>query len=325
MRIVAALGGNALLRRGEPLTAENQRANIRRAAAALAQLVEAGHSLIITHGNGPQVGLLALQAAAGPADGAYPLDVLGAESEGMIGYMIEQELSALLQTTLVATLLTQVKVAIDDPAFARPTKPIGPIYDEATAHRLARERGWRVAPDGKAWRRVVPSPKPIAIMEAQVIALLVKFDVVVICTGGGGIPVAEQLGGSLHGVEAVIDKDHASALLARQLDADLLLLLTDVEAVFQDFATPAARPIRRASPATLAAGNFPEGSMGPKIAAAAAFAAETGHSAAIGRLEDALAISRGEQGTWIAVENDASVTPMPGRLEPDHGAPGGGP
>ncbi|WP_371349290.1 carbamate kinase [Ancylobacter sp. IITR112] len=301
MRIVVALGGNALLRRGEPLTAENQRANVRNAAQALAGLIADGHSLIVTHGNGPQVGLLALQAAAGPADGSYPLDVLGAESEGMIGYLIEQELGALAQDRLIATLLTQVRVAPDDPAFGRPTKPIGPVYDEATARRLAAERGWQVAPDGNAWRRVVASPRPLEIMEARVIALLVEHGVLVICAGGGGIPVVERADGSLMGVEAVIDKDFASALLARQLGADMLLLLTDVDAVYADFGTPAARPILQMNPVDISAGSFPAGSMGPKIAAAADFAAQTGKPAAIGRLADALAIVHRERGTWIEV------------------------
>lgn len=307
MRIVVALGGNALLRRGEPLSVENQRTNIRRAAQALAELVEAGHSLVITHGNGPQVGLLALQAAAGPADGAYPLDVLGAESEGMIGYLIEQELSGLLRDRLFATLLTQVKVAADDPAFSRPTKPIGPVYDKATARRLARDRNWQVAADGTGWRRVVASPKPLQIMEVRVISLLVERGVIVICAGGGGIPVVERADGSLAGVEAVIDKDFASALLATQLGADMLLLLTDVDAVYQDFGTPAAHAIRQANPAALSSESFPAGSMAPKIAAAAGFAVETGRPAAIGQLGDALAIVRGERGTWI----DTSVS-LPG-------------
>lgn len=300
MRIVAALGGNALLKRGEPLTAQNQRTNVRRAAAALAGLADAGHSLVVTHGNGPQVGLLALQAAAGPADGAYPLDILGAESEGMIGYLIEQELGGLLPGQPIATLLTQVEVAADDPAFAAPTKPIGPVYDEATARRLAAERAWAVAPDGAFWRRVVASPRPIRIMEGKVIRLLVDHGVLVICAGGGGIPVVTRPDGSQAGVEAVIDKDLASALLARQLEADLLLLLTDVEAVFADFGTPQAHPIRRATPDSLSAEGFAKGSMGPKVAAALAFAGQAGKPAAIGRLEDAPALCAGQAGTWIA-------------------------
>jgi carbamate kinase len=299
MRIVVALGGNALLVRGEPLTAENQRRNVRRAAQALALLAQAGHSLVVTHGNGPQVGLLALQAAAGPADGAYPLDLLGAESEGMIGYLIEQELQTVLPGALFATLLTQSRVAADDPAFAHPTKPIGPVYDEGTARRLAEARGWSVAPDGTAWRRVVASPVPLEILEARVIALLVEHGVTVICAGGGGIPVVAKPDGALAGVEAVIDKDLASALLAQQLEADMLLLLTDVDAVYTDFGTPAARPIRRADAARFLANTFAAGSMGPKVTAAARFALATGRPAAIGRLGDALAVSRGEAGTWI--------------------------
>ncbi|WP_342643941.1 carbamate kinase [Rhodoligotrophos ferricapiens] len=299
MRIVVALGGNALLRRGEALTADNQRANIRRAAKALAELVKAGHALVITHGNGPQVGLLALQAAAGPADGAYPLDVLGAESEGMIGYMIEQELHALLQERLFATLLTQVRVAADDPAFKQPTKPIGPVYDEATAARLKQERGWHIARDGSGWRRVVSSPRPLAILEIAVIDLLARQDVIVICTGGGGIPVVERQDGSLIGIEAVIDKDFASALLARQLEADMLLLLTDVDAVYTDFGTPHQRPIASAGPDELQAMMFPAGSMRPKVEAAIEFARAVRRPAAIGALADALAITRRERGTWI--------------------------
>ena len=178
MRLVVALGGNALLKRGEPMTAETQRANVAKAAKSLAALVEAGHQIVITHGNGPQVGLIALQAAAGPKDGAYPLDILGAESEGMIGYLIEQELGNLLgEDASLATLLTQVRVDVKDPAFAQPTKPIGPVYDEATAERLATERGWTVKPDGDSWRRVVASPEPLEILELKVIAMLVKAGV----------------------------------------------------------------------------------------------------------------------------------------------------
>lgn len=311
MRLVVALGGNALLRRGEPLTAENQRANIRRAARALGQLAKAGHSLVVTHGNGPQVGLLALQAEAGPRDGAYPLDILGAQSEGMIGYLIEQELGVLLGGRSCATLLTQVEVAADDPAFAKPTKPIGPIYDEATARRLAGERGWQVAPDGASWRRVVPSPRPLRILEVHVIDLLVRHDIMVICTGGGGIPVVKRADGSFLGVEAVIDKDFASALLARQLGADMLMLLTDVDAVYRSFGTPEARPIPRSSPDELEHLPLPPGSMGPKVAAAIGFVRETGKPAAIGRLEDASAILHGESGTRIEPISGAAVAPEP--------------
>ncbi|TIQ34931.1 MAG: carbamate kinase [Mesorhizobium sp.] len=296
MLIVAALGGNALLRRGEPMTAENQRSNVKRAASVLAALIGEGHSLVITHGNGPQVGLLALQSAASK-EGTFPLDVLGAESAGMIGYMIEQELANLASQRLFATLLTQVKVDSQDPAFAHPTKPIGPVYDEATARRLASERGWAVAPDGDKWRRVVPSPRPLEILEASVISLLVERGVIVICTGGGGVPVIAGDDGSLRGVEAVIDKDLASSLLARQLKADMLLMLTDVDAVYVGYGTPDARALRKVGATELSGRNFPAGSMGPKISAAIEFAQATGKPSAIGRLEDAVEIVKGRQGT----------------------------
>ncbi len=272
---------------------------MRKAAKALAELVAAGHQIVVTHGNGPQVGLLALQAAAGPADGAYPLDILDAESEGMIGYLIEQELAGLLPGRALATLLTLVEVDRSDPAFSRPTKPIGPLYDEATARRMEAERGWCVAPDGVGWRRVVASPMPVKIMEAATIAMLVEHDVTVICGGGGGIPVVERPDGSLQGVEAVIDKDFASDLLARGLGADMLLLLTDVDAVYDAFGTPDARAIRLGTPASLSPARFPAGSMRPKLSAALAFAEATGRPAAIGRLEDAPAIVAGTQGTRI--------------------------
>jgi carbamate kinase len=300
MRLVIALGGNALLKRGEPMTAETQRANVRRAAISLAELIAGGHQIVVTHGNGPQVGLLALQAAAGPKDGAYPLDILGAESEGMIGYLIEQELDNCLPGgTLIATLLTQVRVDARDPAFGAPTKPIGPVYEETTARKFANERGWRIARDGDKWRRVVASPTPLEILEIRVISLLVERGVVVICGGGGGIPVIARKDGSLIGIEAVIDKDRASALLANQLGADMLLLLTDVEAVYLNFGTPEAQRIRSVGAATLMADQFAAGSMRPKIEAATGFVAATGHTAAIGRLDDAAAIVRGDSGTKI--------------------------
>ncbi|MEQ9334887.1 carbamate kinase [Thalassobaculum sp.] len=301
MLIVVALGGNALLKRGEPMTAERQRANVGRAAVALAGLIEAGHRIVVTHGNGPQVGLLALQSAAGPADGAaYPLDILGAESEGMIGYLIEQELENRLPAgSLLATLLTQVRVDPADPAFNHPTKPIGPVYDEATARRIAAERHWTIAADGDKWRRVVASPTPLEILEIKVIAMLVERGVVVICGGGGGIPVVLRDDGSVAGVEAVIDKDRASDLLAQQLGADMLLMLTDVDAVYLDFGGPNARRIARAGVGALAADWFASGSMRPKIEAATTFVSATGRPAAIGRLEDAAAILLGDAGTMI--------------------------
>jgi carbamate kinase len=302
MRIVVALGGNALLRRGEPMTAVTQRTNIRRAVAALVPLFEAGHQLIITHGNGPQVGLLALQAAADRAERSYPLDVLDAESEGMIGYLLEQELdNALPSGRLFATLLTQILVDRRDPAFHRPTKPIGPVYGKAQAEAMAKSRGWAMAEDGKEWRRVVASPEPMQILEARVIELLVSQGVTVICAGGGGIPVIERSDGSFAGIEAVIDKDLASALLARQLRADQLLLLTDVDAVYLDWGSASARAIRQAGLEALKPSEFAPGSMRPKIEAAQRFAARTGKPAPIGRLEDAAEIVAGTTGTRIGL------------------------
>ncbi len=298
MRIVAALGGNALLRRGQPLEAQVQRANVDQAVRAIVKLA-AEHDLVVTHGNGPQVGLLALQAASYETVAPYPLDVLGAESEGMIGYLLEQALTNALPGQAVATLLTQVIVDPLDPAFERPTKPIGPVYTEAEAKRLAAERGWRVAPDGRSYRRVVPSPEPQAIVEIEAIRLLVEAGVLVVCVGGGGIPVVAGEHGALRGVEAVIDKDLSAALLAAQLEADFLLMLTDVAAVERAFGTPQAEPIRRASPGELRALEFAAGSMGPKVEAACRFVEATSGRAAIGALPDAAAIVRGEAGTLV--------------------------
>jgi carbamate kinase len=301
MLVVAALGGNALLRRGEPMTTEVQRANVARAAGALAALVRVGHDLVVTHGNGPQVGLLALQGAAFRPDAPDPLDVLGAETEGMIGYLIEQELeNALGHDRPVAALLTQVLVDPADPAFARPTKPVGPSYSETEAKALAAQRGWTIAPDGASWRRVVPSPRPIEIPDLRVIQLLLSQGVIVICAGGGGIPVVRRGDGSLAGVEAVIDKDHASALLAHGLGADALLMLTDVDGVMEGFGTSAARRIPRLSAVEAGQLALPEGSMGPKVAAGLHFVAKGGRLAGIGRMEDATAILNGSAGTIIS-------------------------
>jgi carbamate kinase len=297
MRVVAALGGNALLRRGEPLTAENQRANIAIAARALVPIAKE-HDLILTHGNGPQVGLLALQNMAYHPDETYPLDILDAESEGMIGYLLEQELSNLLPGRRFATLLTRIEVARDDPAFARPTKPIGPVYEREEAERLAAEREWTIAPDGDRWRRVVPSPEPRRILEIEVIRQLVASGVVVVCAGGGGIPVVGGHGG-YGGVEAVIDKDLAGALLARSLKADAFLMLTDVDGVYRDFGTPEAQLIRRIAPEDLDPSLFATGSMGPKVAAAKRFAETDGGFAVIGALADAARMLAGDAGTMV--------------------------
>jgi carbamate kinase len=301
MRIVVALGGNALLKRGEPLTEANQRANVRRAADALAPLCSDNNEIIITHGNGPQVGLLALQSAAGPVGGEQPLDVLSAQTEGMLGYLIEQEIrNALPSDREVASVLSQLLVDPNDPAFGNPTKPIGPLYSEDEAQHLASERGWSIVKDGAAWRRAVASPRPLAILGLGVLSLLASRGVIVICVGGGGIPVARADDGRLRGIEAVIDKDHASALLAREVNADWLLLLTDVDSVYLGWRTPRAQSVASAGPNDLDPTEFEPGSMRPKVEADLEFARRTGKRAAIGRLEDAEALLLGAAGTSFA-------------------------
>jgi carbamate kinase len=302
VRVVIALGGNALLKRGEPMTAEVQRNNIKVAAQALSPVAQS-HQLIISHGNGPQVGLLALQGSAYKPDEIYPLDVLGAETEGMIGYMIEQELGNLLPFDVpFATLLTMVEVNAADPGFKNPTKFVGPVYEKAEADRIAAEKGWVFKQDGATWRRVVPSPAPHRIFQIRPIKWLLDHGTIVICAGGGGIPTMYEAGADrkLVGVEAVIDKDLCSELLARELDADLLLMATDAEAVFTEWGTPEAKAIHQASPAALVRYSFPAGSMGPKVEAACRFAMATGRTAAIGALEDVPAIVQGTKGTLIS-------------------------
>ena len=307
MRVVAALGGNALLRRGQSADAATQRANVATAVAAIAELSHK-HEVVVTHGNGPQVGLLALQTAALQEVAPYPLDVLGAESEGMIGYLLEQQLINKLGGRPVATLLTQVVVDAGDPAFARPTKPIGPTYDHDTAKRLAREHGWSIAADGERYRRVVPSPEPRSIVELQAIRLLIESGVLVVCVGGGGIPVILDEERALRGVEAVIDKDLASTLLASELEADALLMLTDVPHVEADWGTPHAHPLTDVTVQELRMMNFAPGSMAPKVEAACRFVEQTGGLAAIGALQDALALLRGERGTRVIGAHPASKT-----------------
>ena len=315
MRVVAALGGNALLRRGQPMTAENQRANVAIAARALLPIA-LEHDLVLTHGNGPQVGLLSLQNAAYRPDEEYPLDILDAETEGMIGYLLEQELGNLLAPGRpMATILTRIEVDPSDPAFDHPTKPIGPVYDREEAERHAVEKSWRIAPDGNKWRRVVASPQPLRIVELQVIELLVRERVIVVCAGGGGIPVVAVPGGGFEGIEAVIDKDYAGALLATSLHADAFLMLTDVDAVYADWGTPSAWPIHRASPDEMASRAFASGSMGPKVEAACRFVQANSGFAAIGSLADAGAMLRGEAGTMIssaATQMEWGTAPLPG-------------
>jgi carbamate kinase len=296
--LVVAVGGNALLRRDEPLEAAVQQANVVRAITSIAKLADS-YDLVLTHGNGPQVGLLALQAAAYPQVKPYPLDVLGAETEGMIGYLLERSLRNALPGRQTATLLTQVAVDASDPAFAHPTKPIGPTYAKQDADRIAAELGWFVAQDGHGYRRVVASPEPHTILELATIRLLVDAGVLVICGGGGGIPVTSDEHGVLSGVEAVIDKDLSAAALAAQLGADFFLLLTDVPAVERDWGTAAAHALTETTPDELRLLHFENGSMGPKVEAACRFVDATGRIAAIGALDQAIAIVAGRAGTRV--------------------------
>ncbi|MBY0443950.1 MAG: carbamate kinase [Burkholderiales bacterium] len=302
MRIVIALGGNALLRRGEAMSADNQRENVIIAVKQIAR-VAPNNELVIAHGNGPQVGLLALQNAAYSQVSPYPLDVLGAETEGMIGYMIEQELGNLLPVeTPFATILTQVEVDAADPAFKNPTKPIGPVYSKEDADRLATEKGWSIAPDGDKFRRVVASPRPKRIFEIRPVKWLLEHGTIVICAGGGGIPTCYDKEGKLHGIEAVIDKDLCSALLAEELSADLLVIATDVSATFIDYGKPTQKAIASAHPDELERLGFAAGSMGPKVQAACEFARNTGKIAVIGSLSDIEAIVQGTAGTRVSIQ-----------------------
>ncbi|OPZ44910.1 MAG: Carbamate kinase [Euryarchaeota archaeon ADurb.BinA087] len=301
MRIVVALGGNALLKRGEPMTAEKQWENVRAAALAIAPLAS-GNELVLSHGNGPQVGLLALQAACYTAVDPYPLDVLDAQTEGMIGYMIEQELGNNLPEYIpFATLLTMVEVDPADPAFLDPSKFVGPGYQRSEAEKISREKGWIFKKDEDSWRRVVPSPRPKRILEIRPIQWLLEKGTVVICAGGGGIPVMFRPGERqiLTGVEAVIDKDLASALLAQEISADLFVMVTDVQGVYLDWRTSEARVIEETTPEELCKYEFPAGSMGPKVEAACQFVRMTGNRAAIGALGDILAIVAGRSGTQV--------------------------
>ena len=300
MRVVAALGGNALLERGEKPDEDIQEHHVRQAVAALAPLAQA-QDLVVTHGNGPQVGMLALESASDPAlTRPYSLDVLGAQTQGMIGYWLARDLRGAAPGKPAACLVSQTRVDPDDPAFAHPTKFVGPVYEEKQARDLAADRGWAVARDGEAWRRVVPSPEPLELVELPLIMKLVDSGALVVCAGGGGIPVVAGASGALRGVEAVVDKDLTAALLAEAVHADALLLLTDVDAVIDGFGTPGARAIRRTTPAELRARSFPAGSMGPKVEAACRFVEATGKVAAIGRLDAAASLLRGEAGTTVS-------------------------
>jgi carbamate kinase len=306
-RIAVALGGNALIRRGEPGSTDVQRHNLATAARALVDLAErSGAEIVLTHGNGPQVGFLAIEAEmAADVVPPPPLDVLGAESQGQIGYLMSQALhAAFLERGIrreIAVVVSQVVVQADDLAFANPTKPVGPVYDEATARAHAEARGWSVAPDGTHWRRVVPSPRPLRLVEASSVRSLVEAGILVVASGGGGIPVAERADGTYEGREAVIDKDLAAVVLARAVGADGLLLLTDVDAVYRGWGAAEPEAIRRLSVDEalqgLAGNAWPAGSMGPKVRACAEFVRGGGSFAAIGRLEDAAALAWGRAGT----------------------------
>jgi carbamate kinase len=299
MRIVVALGGNALLRRGQKPDADVQEDNVGKAAAALAPLAEE-HELVITHGNGPQVGVLAMQSANDPnLSTPYPFDVIGAQTQGMIGYWLLQSMQNNLPGRQVAAIINQTLVEAGDPAFGNPTKFVGEVYDEAEAKKLAEERGWTVKQDGDKWRRVVGSPKPQRVVETRLIRLLLNSSAIVVCAGGGGVPVIRNEQGLLEGVEAVVDKDLTAAVLAESLEADALLVLTDVPHVMRNYGKDDEEPIRRATPAALAREDFPAGSMGPKVDAVCRFVEVTGDMAAIGRLEDAAAILEGDAGTIV--------------------------
>jgi carbamate kinase len=298
-RLVVALGGNALVVRGETADAAPQMHNVRAAVEALAPLAR-DHQLIITHGNGPQVGLLALESAADPhLQVPYPLDALGAETQGLIGYWLLQALGNVLGDRPVVALITQTIVSDTDPAFRRPSKFVGRTYTEDEARAMAAARSWTVKADGPGWRRVVASPAPQAVVEMDLIEQLLDGGAVVVCGGGGGIPVARDRSGDLEGVEAVIDKDATSALIAESVHADALLLLTDVAAVSTDVDDPGAPTIGQTTPASLRHQVFAAGSMGPKVDAACRFVEHTGAMAAIGALTEAAAILAGRAGTIV--------------------------
>jgi carbamate kinase len=322
MRIVVALGGNALLKRGEQPDAAIQRRHVRQAAAALAPLA-ADHQLVLCHGNGPQVGVLALENQADTTlSRPYPLDVLVAQTQGMIGYWLVQELRDAGVAQRTVCVVTQTIVDPADPAFGTPSKFIGASYREDQAHTLAARLGWTIAADGPRWRRVVASPRPLGMVEIEAVRALADAGVLVVCGGGGGIPVARSRAGALTGVEAVVDKDLTAAELAITLDADRLLVLTDVPAVMRDYGTPAAQPIRAIDTAALSAMTFPAGSMGPKVEACIRYVTVTGQPAAIGALTDAAGILAGRAGTTIsAVPSPVTVRSSAGR-RPDPGTQG---
>ncbi|MCC6947375.1 MAG: carbamate kinase [Bradyrhizobiaceae bacterium] len=301
MLVVLALGGNALVRRGEPAEEATQRRNARAAAAAVAEIARE-HRVVITHGNGPQVGLLALQSAAYTDVRPYAFDMLGAESAGMISYLLEEALAAELPGRETATLLTLVEVSPNDPAFADPKKPIGPVYDEKESRALAARTSWHFMKDGAGFRRAIASPMPQRIRGLAAVESLVRAGVVLICVGGGGIPVVVQADGSVRGVEAVIDKDFTSAMLAEAIGADALLLLTDVEGVFTDWPHAKGPPLRKATPALLRGHQFAPGSMAPKVEAACRFVERTGRRAMIGAIKNMSKVLKETAGTIVLAD-----------------------
>ncbi|GAA3555702.1 carbamate kinase [Nonomuraea rosea] len=299
MRVIVALGGNAVLRRGQKPDADVQMSNVRTAVRTLARLA-ADHELVITHGNGPQVGLLALQSASDPdLTRPYPFDTLGAQTQGMIGYWMQQALQNALPGRRILAMVTQTLVTAVDPAFEHPTKFVGQVYEQEEAEKLAAEHGWTVGRDGPHWRRVVPSPIPQRVVETRLIREMVRAGVVVVCAGGGGIPVVRDERGRLTGVEAVVDKDLTTAMLAEALECDAFLSLTDVPRVLRGFGTPHQTEIAHTTPHELRAMEFPAGSMGPKVEAVCRFVETTGDMAAIGKLDEAERILAGAAGTIV--------------------------
>lgn len=297
-KLVIALGGNALLQRGEVLSAENQQRSIQVFAQRVATLAR-DYQLVIVHGNGPQVGLLALQNAAYTESPAWPLDILVAESQGMIGAAIAQALTQNVGNSSVTTLMTRVEVDPQDEAFAAPGKYIGPVYQPDQQAELEQRYGWTMKADGQYIRRVVPSPMPQNILDSDAIRILVEAGHTVICCGGGGVPVVAQ-GEGYQGTEAVIDKDLTAAVLANAINADHLLILTDADAVYEHWGTPQARALRHVTTEELAPFAAPDGAMGPKAAAVIQFVKQTGRSAFIGALKDAPQILTGEKGTCVS-------------------------
>ncbi|MFJ8632392.1 carbamate kinase [Streptomyces sp. NPDC093568] len=300
MRIVVSLGGNALLHRGERPDADIQRTNMVRVATAIAPLAH-DHELVLTYGNAPQLDLLAAQSTADAALAApYPLDLIGAQTQGLIGTLLVRTMRDVLPGRSVVALVTHTRVRADDPAFEHPTGLVGPLYPERPARYLMRKYGWHMAEDRHGRRRVVPAPLPERIVEAGTVRTLLETGAVVVCSGGGGVPVvADRATGALHCVEAVVDKDLAAARLAEELKADFLLVLTDVPNVYADYGTPGRRPVLDVTPAELRAADYPEDSMGPKAEAAARFVENTGQLAAIGALDAAYEIVHGLSGTLV--------------------------